>query len=78
MAGAGGYDLSCLERHAKLTQFIGKPGQRDPGVAKHVLAVTDILLAAQRDDRSVFDEIMFAPRVMSRDLDASAVVRKAR
>ena len=46
MAGAGGDDLAGFQRHAELAQFIGEPGQRYPGIAEHVLAVTDELLAA--------------------------------
>ena len=44
MAGAGRYHLAGPQRHAELAQFIGEPGQRDPGIAKHVLAMPDILL----------------------------------
>ena len=40
MAGACCHDLARSQRHAELTQFVGKPGQCYPGIAKHVLAVT--------------------------------------
>src|SRR5262249_40544729 len=46
-----------LQRHAELTQFVGKPGQRGAGVAEHVLAVADELLAAHRGHRPLLDQI---------------------
>ena len=42
MAGAGRDDLAGPQRYAELAQFVGKPRQRDPGIAEHVLAVADI------------------------------------
>src|SRR5712664_4690707 len=51
VAGAGGHDLTRFQRHAKLTQFVGEPRQGNPGVAKHVLSMTDELLGPQRSDR---------------------------
>ena len=61
MAGAGGDDLTRFQRHAKLAQFVGEPRQGNPGVAKHVLAMTGELPAAQRDDRFLLDEVERAP-----------------
>jgi hypothetical protein len=46
MAGAGCHDLAGAQGHAELTKLIGEPSQRDPGVAEHVLAMTDELPAA--------------------------------
>ena len=48
VAGAGGNDLAGFQRHAKLAQFVGEPGQCDARIAQHILAVTDKLLAAHR------------------------------
>ena len=50
-----------FQRHAKLAQFIGEPGQRDAGIAQHVLAVTDELLAAHADDGPLLDQVQRAP-----------------
>ena len=57
MAGACRDDAAGFQCYAKLAQFVGKPCQRYQGVAEHVLAVTDELLTAQRDDRPFLDEI---------------------
>src|ERR1700681_4156281 len=43
VAGAWGHELARFKRHAKLPQFIGEPRQGTPGVAEHVLAMTDEL-----------------------------------
>ncbi len=49
------------KRHAELAHFIGKPGECDPGIAEHVLAMADELFVAQRDDGSLLDEIERTP-----------------
>ena len=43
MAGACGDDLSRLQRHAKLAQFVGEPGQRDAGIADIGATVCSLL-----------------------------------
>jgi hypothetical protein len=41
VAGACGNDPSGFQRHAKLAQLIGEPGQRHARIAQYILAVTE-------------------------------------
>ena len=61
MAGAGGDYAARLQVDAELAQFVGEPGERDAGIAEHVLAVADEVFAAHGDDGPVLDQIHRAP-----------------
>ena len=61
MAGACGDDPAGFQGRAELAQFIGEPGQRQPGIAEHVLAMADELLAAHRGYGPLLDQIECAP-----------------